>query len=244
MGRAFEYRRAAKEKRWDKMSKLFPKLGRAITVAAKAGGTDPDMNSALRTAIANAKAENMPKDNIKAAIDRASGKDAANFTETIFEGKGPHGVLVMVETATDNNNRTVANIKAYFGKSGGQMVPTGSLEFMFDRKAIFTFDKTDEMDLEDMELELIDEGLETIELIETDEDDDNPDTVRVVGDYTSFGKLSSALEERSIEVKKANLQRIPNSPVEFSDDQLEEIEKLIDKLEDDDDVQAVFTNIV
>ena len=132
MGRAFEYRRAAKEKRWAKMSRIFPKLARAVTVAAKAGGTDPDMNPALRTAIQNAKAANMPKDNIKAAIQRAEGKDAANYEEVSYEGKGPHGILVFVECATDNTTRTVANVKAYFNKSGGSVVPTGSLEFLFD----------------------------------------------------------------------------------------------------------------
>lgn len=226
------------------MSKLFPKLGRAITVAAKEGGTDPEMNASLRTAIANAKAENMPKDNIQAAIDRAAGKDAANFTEVVFEGKGPHGVLMMVETATDNNNRTVANVKAYFNKSGGQMVPMGSLEFMFDRKSVFEFEKSDTIDLEELELELIDAGLESIEIGDQDPDDDEaPRMVYAYADYTAFGKMSAALEEQGIEVKKANLQRIPNAPVEFSEDQMEDIEKLIDKLEDDDDVQAVFTNL-
>lgn len=235
MGRAFEYRRAAKEKRWDKMSKLFPKLGKAITMAAKEGGTDPDMNAALRTAIKNAKAQNMPKDNIDAAIKRATAKDAEAYSEMVYEGKGPHGVLVIVECATDNPTRTVANVKSYFNKAGGSVVQNGSLEFMFDRKSVFEFDKTDEMDLEEMELELIDAGLEEIE--------ENENTVYVYGDYTSFGSLSNALEEMEIDVKKSNLQRIPNSPVEFSEEQLEDIEKMLDKIEDDDDIQQVFTNI-
>lgn len=217
------------------MSKVFPKLAKAITVAAKEGGEDPEMNAKLRTAIQNAKAENMPKDNIEAAIKRASGKDAAEFTEVVFEGKGPHGVLVMVECATDNNNRTVANVKSYFNKSGGQMVPTGSLEFMFDRKAVFRFEKTEDMDLEELELELIDAGLEEIE--------ENDDNVFAYADYTQFGTLGSALEERGIEIKNASLKRYPNSPVEFTDEQLEDIEKMLDKLEEDDDVQGVFTNI-
>ena len=137
MGRAFEYRRAAKEKRWDKMSKLFPKLGKAITMAAKEGGEDPATNAKLRTAIQNAKAENMPKDNIEAAVKRATQKDISSFSEIIYEGKGPHGVLVMVECATDNSTRTVANVKSYFNKSGGSVVPNGSLEFMFNRKSVF-----------------------------------------------------------------------------------------------------------
>lgn len=235
MGRAFEYRRAAKEKRWDKMSKLFPKLGNAITVAAKAGGPEPDMNSALRSAINNAKAENMPKDKIDAAIKRASGKDAANFAEINYEGKGPHGVLIFVETATDNGTRTVANVKMHFSKCGGALVPTGALEFMFSRKAVLEFNKSEEMDLEELEMDLIDGGLEEIEEVE--------EKIVVKADYTDFGTLSQAVEAKGIEILKANLQRFPNTEVEFSEDQMEDIEKLIDRLEDDEDVQAVYTNI-
>ncbi len=235
MGRAFEYRRASKEKRWDKMSKLFPKLAKTITMAAKEGGSDPDMNAKLRTAILNAKAQNMPKDNIEAAIKRASGKDSAAYEEICYEGKGPHGVLVFVECATDNNTRTVANVKAYFGKNGGTMVPTGSLEFMFSRKAVFEFEMPDDKSLEDIEFELIEAGLEEIEKYD--------DTVFVYGDYTNFGSLSHALDNLGIEASKATLKRIPLNQVEFTDEQLADIEKLIDRLEDDDDVQAVYTNI-
>jgi YebC/PmpR family DNA-binding regulatory protein len=235
MGRAFEYRRAAKEKRWDKMSKLFPKLGKAITMAAKEGGSDPDMNAALRTAIKNAKAQNMPKDNIEAAIKRATAKDAEAYIEMNYEGKGPHGVLVFVECATDNPTRTIANVKSYFNKAGGSIVPNGSLEFMFNRKAVFEFEKPEGLDTEELELELIDAGLEEIEV--------NENRVYVYGDYTSFGSLASALEEKGIEVEKSNLQRIPTSPVEFTEEQLEDIEKMLDKIEDDDDIQQVFTNI-
>lgn len=235
MGRAFEYRRAAKEKRWDKMSKLFPKLGKAITLAAKEGGSDPEMNSSLRTAIKNAKAENMPKDNIDAAIKRATAKDAEAYSEIIYEGKGPHGVLVYVECATDNPTRTVANVKSYFNKAGGSVVPNGSLEFLFNRKAVFEFEKTADLDPEMMELELIDAGLEEIEVVE--------DKVYVYGDYTSFGSLGAALETMGVDVQKATLQRIATSPVEFSDEQLVDIEKMLDKIEDDDDIQQVFTNI-
>lgn len=235
MGRAFEYRRAAKEKRWDKMSKLFPRLGKAITLAAKEGGPDPETNSALRTAIKNAKAQNMPKDNIDAAIKRANSKDAESFVELMYEGKGPHGVLVIVECATDNPTRTVANVKSYFNKAGGSVVPNGSLEFMFNRKSVFEFEKPDGMDLEELELELIDGGLEEIE--------ENDGRVYVYGDYTSFGSLASALEAQGIDVEKSNLQRIPTSPVEFSEEQLVDIEKMLDKIDDDDDIQNVFTNI-
>lgn len=217
------------------MSRIFPRLAKAITMAAKEGGQDPDMNAALRTAIQNAKAQNMPKDNIESAIKRASGKDAESYTEVNYEGKGPHGVLVFVECATDNPTRTVANVKHYFTKAGGSLVPTGSLEFMFDRKAVFEFAKTDDLDLEMLELELIDAGLEEVEDVE--------ETIYAYADYTNFGTMSTKLEEMGIEVSKANLQRIPNAPVEFSEEQLEEIEKMIDRIEEDDDVQAVFTNI-
>jgi len=235
MGRAFEYRRAAKEKRWDKMSKIFPKLGKAITMAAKEGGPDPDMNSTLRTAIQNAKAQNMPKDNIEAAIKRAAGKDAENFVEVNYEGKGPHGVLVFVQCATDNTNRTVANVKSYFNKAGGSLVPTGSLEFMFNRKSVFEIKKTDTIDVEELELELIDAGLEEIEVAE--------ESIIIYGDYTNFGELNKAIEGLNLEIEKALLQRIPTSPVEFTEEQLVDIEKMLDKIEDDDDIQAVYTNI-
>ena len=237
MGRAFEYRRAAKEKRWDKMSKLFPKLGKAITIAAKESGPDPDMNSKLRLAINNAKSQNMPKDNIEAAIKRATDKNTESFQLMNYEGKGPHGVLVFVECATDNPNRTVANVKSYFNKAGGSVVANGSLEFMFDRKAIFQVEKTEDfiIDLEELELELIDAGIEEIE--------DREDMIVLTADYTNFGNLQTALEEKGIEVTKATLERIPNSPVEFTEEQLEEIEKMLDKIEDDDDIQSCFTNI-
>ncbi|MFP4288696.1 MAG: YebC/PmpR family DNA-binding transcriptional regulator [Bacteroidales bacterium] len=235
MGRAFEYRRAAKEKRWDKMSKVFPKLAKAITVAAKEGGEDPDLNARLRTAIQNAKAQNMPKDNIDAALKRALGKDAENIVEIVYEGKGPHGVLVVVECATDNTTRTIANIKSYFNKVGGGLVPTGSLDFLFSRKAVFQFPCSDSMDIEELELELIDAGLEEIEV--------NEETVYAYADYKDFGILNEALDKKGINITKANLQRLPNSPVEFTEEQLDDIDKLLDKIEEDEDIQAVFTNI-
>lgn len=234
MGRAFEYRRASKEKRWDKMSKVFPKLAKAITVAAKEGGEDADMNPKLRSAIQAAKAENMPKDNIDAAIKRASGKDGVDIKEVSYEGKAAHGALVFVECATDNPTRTVANVKASFGKCGGQVLQNGSLEFMFSKKAVFEFENNN-YDLEELELELIDHGLEELEVFE--------ENIYIYADYTSFGSLSSALHEKGIEPKKARLERIATSPVTFSEEQMIDIEKLLDKLEDDDDVQAVYTNI-
>ena len=235
MGRAFEYRKAAKMKRWSKMSRIFPRLAKTITMTAKAGGPDPDMNPALRTAIQNAKGQNMPKDNIDAAIKRAAGKDAENFVETTYEGKGPHGVLVFIECATDNTTRTIANIKSYSNKADGALVPTGSLEFMFSRKAIFEMPKPENLDPEELELELIDAGLEEIDV--------DGDEVILTAEYTSFGDLSKALEEMNLEVTKSSLQRIPNALVEYTEEQMADIEKFLEKVEEDDDVQQVFTNI-
>ena len=235
MGRAYEYRRAAKEKRWDKMSKIFPKLGKAITMAAKEGGIDPATNAKLRTAIQNAKSENMPKDNIEAAISRSIQKDTDLFSEMNYEGKGPHGVLVFVECATDNSTRTVANVKSYFNKAGGSIVPTGSLEFMFQRKSVFELEMTDEMDLEELEFNLIDAGVEELEV--------QDGALFVYGDYTAFGTISKALEDLGLEAQKSGLKRYATSPVEFSEEQLVDIEKMLDKIEDDDDIQQVFTNI-
>jgi len=235
MGRAFEYRKASKLKRWGAMSKLFPKLGKVITMAAKEGGADPDMNPKLRTAILNAKAENMPKDNIEAAIKRATSKDSANMIEVNFEGKAPHGVLIFIECATDNNTRTVANVKSILNKNGGEMLTNGSLEFMFSRKAVFEFSLGEGMDLEELELELIDAGLEDIE--------EEEGIVLVTGDYTSFGTLNESLEEMGVEITKANLERMANTPVEITEEQQADIDKILERLEDDEDVQKVFTNL-
>jgi len=244
MGRAFEYRKAAKLKRWGTMSRVFPKLGKVITMAAKEGGMDPDMNPKLRTAILNAKAQNMPKDNIDAAIKRAVAKDLADIKELTYDVKAHHGVQMIVECATDNNTRTVANVKAILARNGGEMLTSGSLNFMFTRKCVFIFDKTDDMDLEEIELKLIDYGLEEIEEdVEPHENGDDIGIVRVYGEFTSFGELSKALEEMHIDVKKATLEYIANTPIELDDEQIEEIDTLIDKLEEDEDVQTVFTNI-
>ena len=234
MGRAFEYRRATKEKRWDKMSKLFPKLSKAITIAAKEDGIDPEMNFKLRSAIQNAKIQNMPKDNIDSAIKRASNKETKDYIEQIFEGKGPHGVLVIVETATDNVTRTTANIKSYFNKSNGNLVTPGSLEFMFNRKSVFYIEKSN-IDIDELELTLIDYGLEKIEITENE--------IIVYGDYTSFGNINKGLSTMNLNVTKSELKRIPNSPINFNEEQLKPIEKMLDKMEDDEDVQYVYTNI-
>jgi YebC/PmpR family DNA-binding regulatory protein len=235
MGRAFEYRKAAKMKRWGNMSKVFPKLGKIITMAAKEGGADPDMNPRLRTAILNAKAENMPKDNIEAAIKRASAKDTASMAEVNFEGKAPHGVLLFIECATDNNTRTVANVKSTLSKNGGELLTNGAVEFMFSRKAIFEFDMPANMELDELELSLIDAGLEEIE--------EEEGIVLVTADYTDFGNLQHAFENLGIELKKAVLERVANTPIELSDEQMEAINKILDRLEDDEDVQHIFTNI-
>jgi len=235
MGRAFEYRKAAKEKRWGKMSRVFPRLGKNITLAAKEGGPDPDLNAKLRNAISTAKGENMPKDNIDAAIKRASGKDAESLVEVVYEGKGPHGVLIVIEAATDNTTRTVANVRSYFNKANGAFVPAGSLDFMFSRKAVFEFSLPEGMDIEELELELIDAGLEEIE-----EEDGK---VIAYGDYTQYGSLSKALNENGIEPEKATLERFATTPVKFSEDQLEDIEKMLGKIDEDEDVLNVFTNM-
>jgi len=235
MGRAFEYRKASKLKRWGAMSKLFPKLGKVITMAAKEGGPDPDLNAKLRTAILNAKAENMPKDNIEAAIKRAMAKDSADMKEVNFEAKAPHGVLLFIECATDNNTRTVANVKSILNKNGGELLTNGSLEFMFARKAIFEFELKDDMDLEELELELIDAGLEELE--------SEDGIVLATADYTSFGTMNEALEKMGVEIKKATLERIANTPVTLNDEQQADVDKILQRLEDDEDVQKVFTNL-
>lgn len=235
MGRAFEYRKAAKMKRWGNMSRVFPKLAKAITMAAKSGSSDPDTNATLRSAITTAKAQNLPKDNIEAAIKRATAKDVANMAEVNYEGKWKHGVLIFVETATENTARTVANIKTLFNKGGGSLVPTGSLEFHFDRKAIFEMKKP-EMDIEELEMELIDAGLEEIKI----EDDEN---ISIIANYTDFGNMSNQLHEMELEYEKGSLQRVPNAPVEISDEEMDELSILLDKIEDDDDVQNVYTNL-
>ncbi len=236
MGRAFEYRRAAKEKRWDKMSKIFPKLSRAITVAAKEGGLDPEMNSKLRAAIQNAKSQNMPKDNINSAIKRANIKDFEDFIEITYEGKGPHGVLVIIECATNNSTRTTANIKSYFNKYNGSLVPPGSLEYMFERKSFFNIKKITEINLEQLELNLIDFGLEEIII--------NEDDIFIYGDFKNFGLLQKGIIKNDLKINKSEVQRIPNDPVNYNQEQIIDIQKMLDKIDDDDDVQNVFTNIL
>jgi YebC/PmpR family DNA-binding regulatory protein len=235
MGRHFECRRRAKESRWASMSKVFPKLAKSITLAAKNGGPDPDSNAPLRVAINNAKAQNFSKENVEAAIKRASGKDASEITEMSYEGKGPHGSLIYVECATDNGNRTVGNLKIIFNKNGGQLVNSGQLDFMFNRKTVIEFPVPADKDLEELELELIDAGLEELDVEEG--------VVSLIGEYSSFASLSAAVEALGITPTKASLQRLPTQPIELTEEQMEEVEKILDLIEDDDDVQAVFTNL-
>ena len=244
MGRAFEYRKAAKMKRWGNMSKVFPKYSKMITMAAKEGVPDPEQNAKLRTVIQNAKAENVPKDVIENAIKKAMGKDAIDIKEIHYEAKGPYGVQLIIECATDNGTRTVANVKAILSRNKAEMLVSGALDFMFTRKSVFTFDKDPAIDMEELELELIDYGLEEIEEDkEAQENGEDKEIIRIYGEFKSFGELSKALEDRKIEVSKAVLEYVPNTPIEIEDEKLDEIEVLIEKLEDDDDVQAVYTNL-
>jgi YebC/PmpR family DNA-binding regulatory protein len=235
MGRHFECRRRAKESRWATMSKVFPKLAKSITMAAKNGGPDPESNAPLRVAINNAKAQNLSKENIENAIKRAAGKDAADISEITYEGKGPHGSLFIVECATDNSNRSVGNLKIIFNKNGGQLVSTGQLDFMFNRKSVIEFPVPVGRDLEELELELIDAGLEELSV------DDG--VVSIIGEYAAFAKLTHAVEALGISPTKSSLQRLPTQPVELTEAQMEEVEAILDKIEDDDDVQAVYTNL-
>ncbi|MDF1881222.1 YebC/PmpR family DNA-binding transcriptional regulator [Sulfurimonas sp. MAG313] len=235
MGRAFEYRKAAKEKRWGNMSRVFPKLAKAIEKAAKEGGGEPDMNPKLRTAILNAKSENMPKDNITAAIKRATGKDAKDMADVIFEGKGPHGSMFIIECLTDNNTRTVANVKNPVNKNSGEMLNKGALDFMFTRKAIFEFKLPEGGDVEELEMELIDAGLEELE--------EEAGECIVHTSYADFGNMNSKLEELKVEMTKATLQYLSNTPISVTDEQMEDIRIILDKLDEDEDVQAVYTNI-
>ncbi|RZS95526.1 YebC/PmpR family DNA-binding transcriptional regulator [Cecembia calidifontis] len=234
MGRAFEFRKERKFKRWSKMSKVFTRLGKEIVMAVKAGGPDPANNTKLRTVIQNAKGAAMPKDRIEAAIKRASNKDEKNYEEVVYEGYGPYGVAVIVETSTDNTNRTVANIRHYFTKSGGSLGTSGSVSFMFNKKAVFRFAQND-LDIEELELELIDYGLEEIA--------ENEGEIFVYTAFEDFGKMQKALEDRNIEIINADFQWFPTTTVELTEEQEEEINKMIERLEEDDDVNQVFTNV-
>lgn len=208
MRRAFEYRKATKEKRWNKMSKIFPKLGKCITMTAKEGGVDPKSNSKLRLAILNAKAQNIPKDNIDAAIKFASGNGRSKIVEVSYEAKGPHDVLIFIEATTDNNTRTVANMHSYLSKADGKLLNNGSLEFMFDRKSVFEFVLPENTNVEELELALIDYGLEEVEEISGDENDEKSKTFVVYSAFENFDNLQKGFKVLGSEIKRATLERI------------------------------------
>jgi len=234
MGRAFEFRKARKMKRWSAISKAFTRIGKDIVIAVKDGGPDPNSNSKLRAVIQNAKSVNMPKDNIERAISRAIDKSQGTFKEILFEGYAPHGIAILVETATDNNTRTVANIRSYFNKFGGSLGTSGSVIFMFDHICNFKINGSG-LDLDEMELDLIDYGAEEVFL--------DGDNIMIYAPFQYFGDLQSELEKRDIEIISSGFDRIPNTFKEINENQREEVEKLLEKIESDDDVQNVFHSI-
>ena len=234
MGRAFEFRKARKMKRWSAMSKAFTRIGKDIVIAVKEGGPDPDSNSKLRAVIQNAKSVNMPKDNIERAIKRASDKSVGDYKEILFEGYGPSGIAILVETATDNNTRTVANIRSYFNKHNGNLGTSGSVAFMFDHTCNFKINK-ENIDIENLEFDLIDYGVE-----EVFEEDEN---ILIYGPFDSFGEIQRELESKKIEIISSGFDRIPNNLKEVSNEDRDENEKLLEKIENDDDVQNVFHNM-
>lgn len=235
MGRAFEYRKARKLKRWGNMSRTFTRIGKEITIAVKAGGPDPTTNPRLRALMQNAKAENMPKDTVERAIKKATDKDAGDYKEIIYEGYGPHGIAIVVEAATDNNTRTVANVRSYFNKHGGNLGTQGSLSFLFDHKSVFKIKPTEGMDLEELELELIDCGVDEVE----------PDEEEIVlyGAFEDYSNIQHFLESNGYEIISSEFVRIPNDVKELNDEQRAAVEKLLEKFEEDEDVQNVFHNM-
>jgi YebC/PmpR family DNA-binding regulatory protein len=231
MGRAFEFRKARKMKRWSAMAKTFTRIGKDIVMAVKEGGADANNNSRLRAVIQNAKAANMPKENVERAIKNASDKDTENFKEVLFEGYAPYGVAILVETTTDNNNRTVANIRSYFNKASGNLGTSGSVEFMFDRTCNFRIDPTD-LDAEEIELEFIDFDVEEVFIDE--------DGMLLYAPFESFGVLQKELERRSFKILSSSFERIPQVTKQLGRDAQQEVIKLIEKIEEDDDVQQVY----
>ena len=237
MGRAFEYRKATKLKRWGNMARVFTKLGNQITIAVKEGGADPDTNPRLRVLIQQTKKENMPKENVERAIKKATSKDAADYKEIIYEGYGPHGIAILVQTATDNNMRTVANIRSYFNKYGGSLGTSGSLQFLFDHKCVFKITPKESGDLEELELELIDFGVEEIEY------DEEENVILLYGDFHAYAAIQKYLEENGYEIHSAEFEWIPNDYKEITDEQRIVLDKLLEKFEEDEDVQNVFHNM-
>ncbi|MFN4084329.1 MAG: YebC/PmpR family DNA-binding transcriptional regulator [Spirosomataceae bacterium] len=238
MGRAFEFRKARKMKRWSSMAKTFTRIGKDIVMAVKAGGPDPTTNSRLRAVMQNAKAANMPKTNVESAIKRASSKDQEDYKEIVLEGYAMHGVAVLVECTTDNNNRTVANVRSYFSKTGGSLGTNGMLDFIFERKCIFKIAQPPGVDLEELEFELIDYGADDVFV------DEETHQVNIYGEFAAYGALQKFLEEKGFELLHADFERIPTDTKQLTEEQAADIEKLLDKLDDDDDVQNVYHNMV
>lgn len=237
MGRAFEFRKARKMKRWSKMAKTFTRIGKDIVIAVKDGGASPETNSRLRQVMQNAKAANMPKDNVLRAIKKASSKDTANYEEISLEGYAVNGIAVFVDCATNNNNRTVADVRSYFSKCDGTLGTNGSLEFIFNRKGVFTIEKEKiTSSLEDLEMDLIDGGLEELEIDE--------EAITVYCDFTDFSNMQNKIEDLGIEIQNSELQRIPITTKNISASEAEKVIKLLDLLEENDDVQQVFHNMV
>ncbi|MFM2291312.1 MAG: hypothetical protein RIS29_1125 [Bacteroidota bacterium] len=236
MGRAFEYRKAAKMKRWGNMARVFTKLGKQITIAVREGGSEPDTNPRLRVLVQQAKKENMPKENVERAIKKATSKDEADYKEMVYEGYGPNGIAIVVETATDNPTRTVANVRSYFNRHGGSLGTSGSLQFLFDHKCVFKIAAKPEVSIEDLELELIDFGVD--ELV------DDEDGIVLYGEFQSYSSIQKYLEENDFEIFSAEFERIPNDLKELTEEQKAQVQKLLDKIEDDEDVQNVFHNMM
>ena len=235
MGRAFEYRKATKMKRWGNMARTFTRIGKQIAIAVKAGGPDAENNPHLRSVINNAKAANMPKDNVDRAIKRAISKDTEDYKEMVYEGYGPFGIAVLVETATDNTTRTVANVRSIFNKNGGSLGTSGSLDFMFTRKSMFTVAPKEGVSMEDLELELIDYGVDELE---SDEEG-----ITLYGEFQSFNAIQTYLEKIGFEIVGSEFTRIPTDLKDVTAEQRAAIDKLVDKMEDDEDVQSVYTNM-
>jgi len=234
MGRAFEFRKERKFKRWAKMAKTFTRIGKDIAMAVKAGGPEPEANARLRAIIQNAKAANMPKENVERAIKKASSKDTSDYKEVLFEGYGPHGIAILIETASDNNNRTVGNIRSYFSKHNGSLGTSGSVEFMFEHKCHFKI-VAGSIDLEELELELIDAGAEEVFAEE--------DGILIYGSFESFGSLQKTLEEKGFEIISSGFERIPTQTKKLTEEQEADLDKLLEKIEEDEDVQNVYTTM-
>ena len=236
MGRAFEFRKARKMKRWSKMAKTFTRIGKDIVIAVKEGGADPESNSRLRQVMQNAKTANMPKENVLRAIKKASSKETENYEEISLEGYGPHGIAIFIDCATNNNNRTVADVRSYFNKCDGNLGTNGSLEFIFSRKGVFIINKKDvKIEIEEFEMELIDGGLEKMEI--------NEEEITAYCNFLDFNNLQLKIEELNVEIKNSELQRIPNNTKIISAEEAKKVLKLLDLLEENDDVQNVFHNM-